>query len=355
VAVLSGNDFAHALIELGALYAGIPYAPVSPAYSLLSRDFAKLKHVMRLITPGLVFASQREAFQAAIAAAVPAGTEVVYELPESVETEVGRAHAGVGPDTIAKFLFTSGSTGEPKAVINTQRMWCSNQEMIRTMFQFFEEEPPVIVDWAPWHHTAAGNHDFGLVLYNGGSYYIDEGKPLPGAIETSVRNLRDIAPTWYFNVPRGYEMLLPYLRKDEQLRRNFFSRLKLLWFAGAGVSQAVFDEVKELAYQTCGEEILFRRAWKSSWCPRTAHTRRASRGRTSRRATGASPSSPRRRSTKRAGIASAIPLFLTVQKKVSYSAAESPRISSSPPAPGCRSGRCARASSRISRRTCATW
>jgi feruloyl-CoA synthase len=257
VAVLSGNDFAHALIELGALYAGIPYAPVSPAYSLLSRDFAKLKHVMRLITPGLVFASQREAFQAAIAAAVPAGTEVVYELPESVETEVGRAHAGVGPDTIAKFLFTSGSTGEPKAVINTQRMWCSNQEMIRTMFQFFEEEPPVIVDWAPWHHTAAGNHDFGLVLYNGGSYYIDEGKPLPGAIETSVRNLRDIAPTWYFNVPRGYEMLLPYLRKDEQLRRNFFSRLKLLWFAGAGVSQAVFDEVKELAYQTCGEEILF--------------------------------------------------------------------------------------------------
>jgi feruloyl-CoA synthase len=170
---------------------------------------------------------------------------------------VDEAHDKVGPDTIAKFLFTSGSTGEPKAVINTQRMWCSNQAMISHMFAFFEDEPPLIVDWAPWHHTAAGNHDFGLVIYNGGSYYIDEGKPLPGAIETTVRNLREIAPTWYFNVPRGYEVLLPYLRKDQQLRENFFSRLKLLWFAGAGVSQPVFDEVKALAYETCGEEILF--------------------------------------------------------------------------------------------------
>ena len=261
VTVLSGNDFAHALIELGALYAGVPYAPVSPAYSLLSKDFAKLKHVMRLLTPGLVFASAREPFQAAIAAAVPGGTEVVYEVQKLEAGEatgaVDEAHARVGPDTIAKFLFTSGSTGEPKAVINTQRMWCSNQEMIRCMFAFFEEEPPLVVDWAPWHHTAAGNHDFGLVLYNGGSYYIDEGKPLPGAIETTVRNLREIAPTWYFNVPRGYEVLLPYLRKDRELRENFFSRLKLLWFAGAAVSQPVFDEVKALAYETCGEEILF--------------------------------------------------------------------------------------------------
>ena len=263
VAVLSGNDFEHALIELGALYAGVPYAPVSPAYSMLSKDFAKLKHVMRLLTPGLVFASQRESFEAGIAAAVPGDVEVVYggdfgKLEASAPTgAVDEAHGGVGPDTIAKFLFTSGSTGEPKAVINTQRMWCSNQAMIRSMFAFFEEEPPLIVDWAPWHHTAAGNHDFGLVIYNGGSYYIDEGKPLPGAIETTVRNLREIAPTWYFNVPRGYEVLLPYLRKDRELRENFFSRLKILWFAGAGVSQPVFDEVKALAYQTCGEEIPF--------------------------------------------------------------------------------------------------
>jgi feruloyl-CoA synthase len=262
VAVLSGNDFEHALIELGALYAGVPYAPVSPAYSLLSKDFAKLKYVARLLTPGLVYASDRTAFGKAVHATL-SGVEVVYgenfaDLERHAPTgAVDEAHAAVGPDTIAKFLFTSGSTGEPKAVINTQRMWCSNQAMIRAMFEFFEDEPPVIVDWAPWHHTAAGNHDFGLVIYNGGSYYIDEGKPLPGAIETSVRNLREIAPTWYFNVPRGYEVLLPYLRSDAELRRNFFSRLKLLWFAGAGVSQPVFDEVKELAYRSCGEDIPF--------------------------------------------------------------------------------------------------
>ena len=147
--------------------------------------------------------------QAAIAAAVPGDVEVVYgdefgklEAPAPTGA-VDEAHDRVGPDTIAKFLFTSGSTGQPKGVINTQRMWCSNQAMIRYLFAFFEQEPPVIVDWAPWHHTAAGNHDFGLVVYNGGSYYIDEGKPLPGAIEATVRNLREIAPTWYFNVPKG--------------------------------------------------------------------------------------------------------------------------------------------------------
>jgi feruloyl-CoA synthase len=262
VAVLSGNDIEHALIQLGALYAGIPYAPISPAYSLLSKDFAKLRGAVELVTPGIVYASERTAFQAAVHATL-SGVEVLYrgdfhDLEKAEPTRaVDDAYAQVGPDTIAKFLFTSGSTGEPKAVINTQRMWCANQAMIGHVFAFFEDEPPVIVDWAPWHHTAAGNHDFGLVLWNGGSYFIDEGKPLPGAIETTVRNLREIAPTWYFNVPRGYEALLPFLRQDLELRRNFFSRLKVLWFAGAGVSQAVFDEVKALAYEACGEEIPF--------------------------------------------------------------------------------------------------
>jgi feruloyl-CoA synthase len=243
--VLSGNDIEHAVIHLGALYAGIPYAPVSPAYSLLSNDFAKLRSILRLLTPGLIFVSQRAPFQRAIDAL---GIEVIDSVPESESLdEVEQAHARVGPDTIAKFLFTSGSTGVPKAVINTQRMWCSNQAMIASQFAFFRDEPPVIVDWAPWHHTAAGAHDFGLVIYNGGSYYIDEGKPLPGAIETTVRNLREIAPTWYFNVPKGYEALLPYLRQDAELRRNFFSRLKVLWFAGAAIAQHVYDEIKSMA------------------------------------------------------------------------------------------------------------
>jgi feruloyl-CoA synthase len=260
--VLSGNDIEHALLHLGALYVGIPYAPVSPAYSLLSTDFGKLRHIVTLLTPGLVYAADRNAFQKAVHATL-SNVEVLHredfhemEIIEPTK-KVDQAHARVGPDTIAKFLFTSGSTGMPKAVINTQRMWCSNQAMIQALLAFFRDEPPVIVDWAPWHHTAAGNHDFGLVIYNGGSYYIDEGKPLPGAIEATVRNLREIAPTWYFNVPKGYEVLLPYLKKDRELRENFFSRLKVLWFAGAGLAQHVFDEMKTLAYDTCGEEILF--------------------------------------------------------------------------------------------------
>jgi len=256
--VLSGNDIEHALLHLGALYVGIPYAPVSPAYSLLSTDFAKLRAIRDLLTPGLVFANGPQ-FRKALE--VFDGVEVLENFEDCLKDppseEVEKAHLRVGPDTIAKFLFTSGSTGTPKAVINTQRMWCSNQAMIASMFAFFREEPPVIVDWAPWHHTAAGNHDFGLVIYNGGSYYIDEGKPMPGAIEATVRNLREIAPTWYFNVPKGYEALLPYFRKDEALRKNFFSRLKVLWFAGAAIAQHVFEEMKALALEARGEPVPF--------------------------------------------------------------------------------------------------
>ena len=256
--VLSGNDIEHALLHLGAMYVGVPYAPVSPAYSLLSTDFAKLRFIRDLLTPGLVFANGP---QYAKALEAFRGIEVLETFDQAARTSptsaVEDAHRGVGPDTIAKFLFTSGSTGTPKAVINTQRMWCANQAMIAHMFAFFREEPPVIVDWAPWHHTAAGNHDFGLVLYNGGSYYIDEGKPLPGAIEATVRNLREIAPTWYFNVPKGYEALLPYLRSDPVLRKKFFSRLRVLWFAGAAIAQHVFDEMKALARETRGEPIPF--------------------------------------------------------------------------------------------------
>jgi feruloyl-CoA synthase len=236
----------------------VPYAPVSPAYSLLSSDFAKLRFILDLLTPGLVFANGPQ-YRPAIAAAVRCEMLESFEMAtaEPLTAAVREAHARVGPGTIAKFLFTSGSTGQPKAVINTQRMWCANQAMIAAQLAFFEDEPPVLVDWAPWHHTAAGNHDFGLVIYNGGSYYIDEGRPMPGAIETTVRNLREIAPTWYFNVPKGYEALLPHLRADEPLRKNFFSRLKILWFAGAAMPQQVFDEIKRLARETCGEEILF--------------------------------------------------------------------------------------------------
>jgi len=270
IAILSGNDIEHALLALGALYAGVPYAPISPAYSLVSQDFARLSAIFDLITPGLVFAADGQAFARAIDAVVPRATPVVVTrntvagrstafagLHAPPSAAVDAAHAAVGPDTIAKFLFTSGSTDTPKCVINTQRMWCANQMMIRQTLRYFADEPPVIVDWAPWHHTAGGNHDVGLVLYNGGTFYIDEGKPLPGAIDETVRNLTEIAPTWYFTVPKGYEALLPHLRADAKLRRNFFSKVKVLWFAGAGIAQHVFDEIQALAVETCGEQILF--------------------------------------------------------------------------------------------------
>jgi feruloyl-CoA synthase len=272
IVILSGNDIEHALLALAALYVGIPHAPISPAYSLMSGDFGKLRAIVDLLTPGMVFACDGQMFARAIDAVVPDDVEIVVtrNAPEGRRaiafadlykpdptSAVDAAHDSVGPDSIAKFLFTSGSTGTPKCVINTQRMWCANQVMIRQALAYFAEEPPVVVDWAPWHHTAGGNHDVGLVLYNGGTFYIDEGKPLPGAIETTVKNLRDIAPTWYFNVPKGYEALLPYLRKDAELRRNFFSRLKVCWFAGAGIAQHVFEEIQDLAVETCGERILF--------------------------------------------------------------------------------------------------
>ena len=274
IMILSGNDIEHALLGLAAIYVGIPYAPISPAYALVSSDFGKLRYIIGLLTPGLVFAADGELFRRAIEAALPDDVEVVVarnpierragktatpfdglwiEAPASVEA----AHARVGPDTVAKLLFTSGSTGTPKAVINTQRMWCANQAMILSQLAFFADEPPVIVDWAPWHHTAGGNHNFGFVLYNGGTLYIDEGKPAAGAIETTVQNLREVSTNWYFTVPKGYEALLPYFRGDARLRQTFFAKLKVLWFAGAALAQSVFDDMQELALASCGERIMF--------------------------------------------------------------------------------------------------
>jgi feruloyl-CoA synthase len=261
--ILSDSDIEHALLALGCMHVGIPYAPVSSAYSIVSTDHAKLRHVLGLLTPGLVYATDGDRFAKAVAAAVPAGTEVIHadrfaSLEAATPTSaVDAAHEAVGPDTIAKFLLTSGSTGQPKAVINTQRMLCSNQQMITHAIPSLRAAPPVLVDWLPWNHTAGSNHNFGLVLNHGGTLYIDEGKPVPGLIEKTVRNLREVAPTIYFNVPRGYEALLPFLRDDAQLRKTFFSRLGLLQYAAAVLPQPIWKAYEELALDTCGERILW--------------------------------------------------------------------------------------------------
>ena len=270
IAILSGNDLEHAALGLGAMYAGIPFAPISPAYSLVSSDFGKLRLIFDILTPGLVFVSEGAPFRKAIESVLPADAELVvrgdparlratsFSLLEAktATSAVDRAHAAVTPDTIAKFLFTSGSTGTPKGVINTQRMLCSNQEMVRTMLPFVVDDPPVLCDWLPWNHTFAGNHDFGLVLYNGGSYYIDDGRPVAGAIEATIRNLDEVQPNIFLNVPRGFEMVLPYLRERREFRDRFFEKLRLMYYAGAGLSQPVWDELQELAVESCGERIL---------------------------------------------------------------------------------------------------
>jgi feruloyl-CoA synthase len=270
VVMLSGNSIDHALLAFGALYAGIAFCPVSPAYSLVSKDYSKLRYVMKLLTPGLVFADDAGKFSDALVANVPAETEIAISfgaLPGHSTTTLADllatpehsaldgAHHSIGPDTIAKFLLTSGSTGNPKAVINTQRMLCANQVMIRETMAFLKDEPPVIVDWLPWNHTFGGNHNIGLTLYNGGSMYLDAGKPIPGGIEETVRNLAEISPTVYFNVPKGYESLLPYLRDDKALRANFFRRLHAMFFSGAAMSPFVWNSLDELSVQETGYRV----------------------------------------------------------------------------------------------------
>ncbi len=270
VAILSGNSVDHALIGLGAMIAGVPYAPVSPPYSLVAKDFAKLKSIIAILTPGLVFVSDGAPFAAAIEAAVPPEVEIVAGvnpptsrpsttlekiLAKPAGSEVDAAQVKVLPDTIAKLLFTSGSTGAPKGVINTHRMMTSNQAMLKGLNPSFGAEPPVLIDWLPWSHTFGGNNNFNLVLSNGGSFHIDEGKPLPGAIEETVKNLREISPTVYYNVPRGFEMLLPYIWADERLRKSLFGRLQAFVYAGAALPPHVAEEFEQLGRETIGEAV----------------------------------------------------------------------------------------------------
>lgn len=274
VAILSENDLEHALLALGCLYAGVPYCSVSPAYSTISTDHEKLRHVLSTLTPGLVFASDATRYGKAIATAVGEDVEVAIHsgaadalsarattrfddiLATPATPSVDAAMQATGPDTIAKFLFTSGSTKLPKAVINTHRMWCANQQQMRQSMPVLADEPPVLVDWLPWNHTFGGNHNYGLVLYNGGTLYIDDGKPVPALMAETLRNLREIAPTVYFNVPTGFEAIAHAMQTDAVLRKNLLSRVKMFFYAGAALAQPVWDSLHRTQEAEVGERIV---------------------------------------------------------------------------------------------------
>ena len=277
--ILSDNSVEHALFALAAQHVGVPSAAISPAYSLMSKDFDKLKSMIALLGPGAIYVSAVKPFAAALAAIKPLHTATIVSgntdddaisfrtvaaTPETADVEI--AFAAITPDTIAKFLFTSGSTGTPKAVINTQRMLTSSQQAKAQTWTFLEDigEELVILDWLPWSHTFGANHNFNLVLRNGGTLYVDGGKPAPGLFATSLANLRSVMPTVYFNVPRGFDMLIAALRSDDDLRKKFFSEVKFAFYAGAALPQNLWDALEELSIETAGRALPMVSAWGST-------------------------------------------------------------------------------------------
>lgn len=270
VVILSENSLEHALLALGCLVAGVPFVPTSPPYSLVSVDYDKLKHVLRTVTPGLVFASDAR-YAKAMAATVGADTEIAMvegEVPGRTVTAfdslcataatpaVDAAMAATGPDTIAKFLFTSGSTKMPKAVINTHRLWCANQQQMAQSMPVLTERELVLVDWLPWNHTFGGNHNFGMTVFHGGTLYIDDGKPTPALMHETLRNLREIAPTVYFNVPTGFEAIAHAMQTDDLLRQTLLSRVQMFFYAGAALAQPIWDSLYASQEREVGERIV---------------------------------------------------------------------------------------------------
>ena len=248
VAVLSGNGINAAILTLASMHVGIPVSPISPAYSLQSGDFATLRHVLSILSPRVIYADVMAHFQPALDAIAVEDAVFLTDgadgcLPASTAEptdEVEARFQAVGPDTVAKILFTSGSTGRPKGVINTHRMMLSNQQAIVQCWPFLARRPPILLDWLPWSHTFGANHNFNMVLRHGGTLYIDDGKPAAGLIERTLRNLRDISPTAYFNVPRGYDILLPYLEADPGLAQGLASKLDIAFYAGAALPQETY-------------------------------------------------------------------------------------------------------------------
>ncbi|PCJ91857.1 MAG: feruloyl-CoA synthase, partial [Hyphomicrobiales bacterium] len=270
VLILSGNDIEHALLALACIHVGIPYAPISQAYSLISKDHSKLKDIVNLLNPGLIFAADGKIFDKAIAAVATENVQIFVtanpanpsqklfaELQDTtISNDVAKAHEAIVPDTIAKFLFTSGTTGSPKAVINTNGMICANQAMVSDCYAFMRDTPPIVLDWAPWNHTAGGNKVFFMVMFNGGTLYIDDGRPTPQDMAKTVRNLRDVAPSWYFNVPKGFEELVRELEADDTLRDHFFSRMNMLMYSGAALAKHTWNALQRLSVEATQTRVL---------------------------------------------------------------------------------------------------
>jgi feruloyl-CoA synthase len=265
--VLSGNSIEHALLALAAAYVGVPIAPISPAYSLMSTDHAKLRAIVELVGPGAIYAADR-AFERALAVLAPSVPVIDRDRANALcatspSAAVDAAFERITGDTVAKILFTSGSTGVPKGVVNTHRMLCANQAALAAGWPFLRDKPPVIVDWLPWSHTFGANHNANLVLANGGTLYIDAGKPAPGAFDATLANLRDVASTIYFNVPRGFDLLVGHLETDAVLRDTFFRELDVIFYAAAALSPATWQRLQAVATRV-GRDVAMTSAWGST-------------------------------------------------------------------------------------------